>query len=96
MFNRRFAATLGVLALVLAACAGDSGSSESAASEPAGSEPAATGDCIVGISWNNYQEERWALRDEPAIKAAIEAGGGVHLERRQVVRGAARPPTSRT
>jgi D-xylose transport system substrate-binding protein len=82
MFNRRFAATLGVLALVLAACAGDSGSSESAASEPAGSEPAAsaaTGDCIVGVSWNNYQEERWAKWDEPAIKAALQPAGAEYI-----------------
>ena len=33
------------------------------------------GDCVVGMSWNNYNEERWALWDEPAIQAALEAGG---------------------
>ena len=27
------------------------------------------------MSWNNYNEERWAKHDEPAIKAALEAGG---------------------
>ena len=44
MFNRRFAATLGTIALVLAACTGGGDeSSEPAASEPAGSEPAASG-----------------------------------------------------
>ena len=36
-------------------------------------------DCTVGVSWNNYQEERWAKWDEPAIKAAIEAGGGKYI-----------------
>ena len=35
--------------------------------------------CTVGVSWNNYQEERWAKWDEPAIKAAIEAGGGTYI-----------------
>ena len=30
---------------------------------------------IVGVSWNNFQEERWALRDEPAIKAVLDAAG---------------------
>src|SRR5262249_31822353 len=35
--------------------------------------------CTVGVSWNNYQEERWAKWDEPAIKAAIEAGGGKYI-----------------
>ncbi len=33
------------------------------------------GDCLVGMSWNNYNEERWAKHDEPAIQAALEAGG---------------------
>ena len=37
------------------------------------------GGCTVGVSWNNYQEERWAKWDEPAIKAAIEAGGGTYI-----------------
>jgi D-xylose transport system substrate-binding protein len=31
------------------------------------------------VSWNNYQEERWAKWDEPALKAAIEAGGGTYV-----------------
>jgi D-xylose transport system substrate-binding protein len=31
------------------------------------------------VSWNNYQEERWAKTDEPAIKAAVEAGGGTYV-----------------
>jgi D-xylose transport system substrate-binding protein len=37
------------------------------------------GDCVVGVSFNNYQEERWAKWDEPAMKAAIEAGGGKYI-----------------
>lgn len=36
-------------------------------------------DCTVGVSWNNYQEERWAKWDEPALKGAIEAGGGSYV-----------------
>ena len=40
---------------------------------------AAGGDCVVGVSWNNYQEERWAKWDEPAMKEAIEAGGGTYI-----------------
>ena len=44
-------------------------------------------DCKVGVSWNNYKEERWAKWDEPTIKAAVEAAGGdVHRERREFVR----------
>ena len=40
---------------------------------------AAAGGCKVGVSWNNYQEERWAKWDEPALKKAIEAGGGSYI-----------------
>jgi D-xylose transport system substrate-binding protein len=35
--------------------------------------------CKVGVSWNNYQEERWAKWDEPAIKKALEADGAVYM-----------------
>jgi D-xylose transport system substrate-binding protein len=35
--------------------------------------------CTVGVSWNNYQQPRWAKADEPAMKKAIEAGGGKYI-----------------
>lgn len=34
---------------------------------------------IVGVSWNNYNEERWALWDEPAIEAALDAAGATYI-----------------
>ena len=34
---------------------------------------------IIGVSWNNYNEERWAALDEPPMKAAIEDAGGVYV-----------------
>jgi D-xylose transport system substrate-binding protein len=49
-----------------------------AATSAAGGGGTAAG-CTVGVSWNNYQEERWAKWDEPAIKAAVEAGGGKYI-----------------
>ncbi|HET9416293.1 MAG TPA: substrate-binding domain-containing protein [Candidatus Limnocylindria bacterium] len=72
MVTRRLAAALGVLALVLAACGdgGGGGGSEEPAASSGGSS-----DCKVAVSWNNYQEERWALRDEPNIQAALEEAG---------------------
>ncbi len=33
----------------------------------------------VGVSWNNFQEERWGLWDEPALKAALEAAGAQYV-----------------
>jgi D-xylose transport system substrate-binding protein len=41
--------------------------------------PARQGSCTVGVSWNNFQEERWAKWDEPAIQAALAAGGGTYI-----------------
>jgi D-xylose transport system substrate-binding protein len=50
-----------------------------AAEEP-GTTAATGGDCVVGMSWNNYNEERWAKHDEPAIVAALEAGGCTYIQ----------------
>ncbi|HKE17185.1 MAG TPA: D-xylose ABC transporter substrate-binding protein [Kofleriaceae bacterium] len=33
---------------------------------------------VVGVSWSNFQEERWK-RDEAAMKAAIEKAGGKYI-----------------
>ena len=33
---------------------------------------------IVGVSWSNFQEERWKT-DEAAIKAALEAAGAEYI-----------------
>ena len=49
------------------------------ATTTAGSGGGGGGECVVGVSWNNYQEERWAKWDEPALKEAIEAGGGSYV-----------------
>ena len=73
MTARRLTTVLLSAAVVLAAC----GSDEKEATSP--TTPAAGGKCVVGVSWNNYQEERWAKWDEPAMKAAIEAGGGTYI-----------------
>lgn len=65
-------AVLGAAALfVVSACGGGGGGGGGAATAAAG--------CTVGVSWNNYQEERWAKWDEPALKKAIEAGGGKYI-----------------
>ena len=34
---------------------------------------------VVGVSWNNYNEERWALWDEPAIQAALDEAGATYI-----------------
>ena len=59
--------------MVFAACGDDEGDGTNA--------PGGGGDdeLVIGVSWNNYNEERWAKSDEPAIKAAIEAAGGRYI-----------------
>jgi D-xylose transport system substrate-binding protein len=78
-FKSRFAVLASISVIALAACS-NSGSSAapSAGASAAASGPTAAG-CTIGMSWNNYQEERWAKWDEPALKAAIEAGGGKYI-----------------
>jgi D-xylose transport system substrate-binding protein len=61
-------------AMVLAACSSTGGS----AAPSAGGGGSAAG-CKVGVSWNNYQEERWAKWDEPAIKDALTAAGAEYI-----------------
>jgi D-xylose transport system substrate-binding protein len=81
MVNRKVVALIGAAAIVFAACGGaatPSTAAPTAAATAAPTEvPAAA--CVVGVSWNNYQEERWAKWDEPALKTAIEAVGGKYI-----------------
>ncbi len=76
MANRRFAALVGVAAVVFAAC---SSSGATTAPSAAGGGGGSAAGCVVGVSWNNYQEERWAKWDEPAIKKALEAAGATYV-----------------
>ncbi|HET6381371.1 MAG TPA: substrate-binding domain-containing protein [candidate division Zixibacteria bacterium] len=72
---QRIGAVLGVVAIGLAACTGT----------PGGSAPASAGgdgasDCTVAVSWNNYQQPRWAAADQPNIKGVVEAAGATYIE----------------
>ncbi|MHC0054745.1 D-xylose ABC transporter substrate-binding protein [Actibacterium sp. D379-3] len=42
------------------------------------STAAVAADLIVGVSWSNFQEERWKT-DEAAIKAALDAAGAEYI-----------------
>ncbi len=70
-------ASLLLFAAFAAACGGDD--DDDSASNTTASGGNAGGKCVVGVSWNNYQEERWAKFDEPAIKKAVEDGGGTYV-----------------
>lgn len=94
MVKRRFWAFLAVFALVLAACSPSDESTDTTEEETTATTEAATDtteaatdtteaemddELVIGMSWNNYQEERWAKWDEPAIVAAVEAAGGRYI-----------------
>jgi D-xylose transport system substrate-binding protein len=68
--------------MVAAAC-GDSGSDTTTAATSGDTTAATSGgggdDLVIGVSWNNYNEERWAKSDEPAIKAALDAAGASYI-----------------
>ena len=73
MRGARVWAILGVMVLVLAAC-GDDGDGGGGGGGGGGGE-----DLTIGVSWNNYNEERWAKWDEPAIKEALDAAGAKYI-----------------
>jgi D-xylose transport system substrate-binding protein len=85
MVSRKVATFVASAAIVFGACSSTPGASGAPASAGGGASgaPAASGGgsatgCKVGVSFNNYQEPRWAKWDEPAIKAAVAAGGGTY------------------
>src|SRR6266542_6598758 len=73
MFYRRVAALAAAAAIMTGAC-----STAGTAAPSTGGGGGGAG-CKIGFSWNNYTEERWAKWDEPAVKAAIAAGGGTYI-----------------
>jgi len=76
---KKLLALFGATAVVVVACSSSATTAPSAAPASAAPASAAAAGCTVGVSWNNYQEERWAKWDEPAIKAALDAGGAKYI-----------------
>ena len=70
MTIRRMAVALGIIALVLAGCTGDPGTTGEDGES----------DCTVAVSWNNFQQPRWAAKDKPNIQETVEAGGGTYTD----------------
>ena len=73
---KRLAAVVGTAAVVFAAC-----SSSATPSAAGGGASGATGaGCTVGVSWNNFQQPRWAAHDKPNIQKTVEAAGGTYID----------------
>jgi D-xylose transport system substrate-binding protein len=74
-------ALIAVLALVAAAC-GNGDTTETTGGSGDDSTTIVSGEgVVVGISWNNYAQPRWAKADGPAIIEAVEAAGGTVIEK---------------
>jgi D-xylose transport system substrate-binding protein len=66
-------------AAVIAASMASSGAvlAQDASMAPESMAPAT---CNVGVSWNNFEQPRWAATDKPNMQATIEAGGGTYTD----------------
>jgi D-xylose transport system substrate-binding protein len=86
MFDRRIAAFAAAVSIAVAACGGAATTAPATvapttAGATAGTPTAAAGGCVVGVSWNNFQQPRWAAHDEPNLKKTVEAGGGSYISK---------------
>ena len=72
---RRLAALAGATVILMAAC------SSSASPTTSGGGGGSGAGCTVGVSWNNFQQPRWAAHDQPNIKKTVEAAGGKYIDK---------------
>ncbi len=77
MINRRLAALVTSAVVVLGAC---SSTASPGASGGAGGSGTAS-NCTVGVSWNNFQQPRWAATDKPNIQKVVEGAGGKYIDK---------------
>jgi D-xylose transport system substrate-binding protein len=88
MMSRRLATFVSAAAIVIGACssggattAPSTGGGASAAPPTAAGSGGGTGaGCTVAVSWNNFQQPRWAAHDKPNIQKTVEAGGGTYID----------------
>jgi D-xylose transport system substrate-binding protein len=80
------AAGLTMAAILLAACSGATPSAAPASVAPSAPASAAVSpgagddEFVVGVSWNNYDQPRWACCDAPGIRDVVTAAGGKVIE----------------
>src|SRR5438046_1312960 len=75
---RRFAALTATTAIVLAACSSSNTPAPAASGGGGGTSGAG---CTVGVSWNNFQQPRWAATDKPNMQKTIEDAGGKFIDK---------------
>ena len=75
--KRRLLAVLALSVLLLAACSSDDNGGGGTTAATGGASGG--GNLTVGVSWNNFNEERWAKFDEPAIQDALQTCGAKYI-----------------
>jgi D-xylose transport system substrate-binding protein len=78
MVYRRVAALAATAAIVVAGC--QTGVPATASPGGSATPPPAADKCIVGVSWNNFQQPRWAAKDRPSMQRVVTEGGGLFLD----------------
>lgn len=73
-------ALFAVLAMIVAACGGDDEGTDTTQGSTETTGGGGDEDITVAVSWNNFNEPRWANFDKPAIVEAVEAAGGTYIE----------------
>ena len=87
MLSRKFLLLAASAALAFGACSSSGATNApttapSAAASTGASAPAsaAGGACTVAVSWNNFQQPRWAAHDKPNIQKTVEGQGGKYID----------------
>ena len=89
MLGRKVATFVASAAIVIGACSntgggsaapGGGGSAAASGGGAAASGGGAAAGCTVAVSWNNFQQPRWAAHDKPNIQKTVEAGGGTYID----------------
>jgi ABC-type xylose transport system, periplasmic component len=78
---------LSVAAIVAGACSGSATPvptqatvTQAPVTQAPATGTAAAKSCTVGVSWNNFQQPRWAAHDKPGIQKTVEAAGGKYID----------------
>jgi len=76
MLSRKVATLAAAAVMVLGAC-----SSTPSAGSSGGAGGGTGAGCTVAVSWNNFQQPRWAAHDQPNIKKTVESAGGKYIDK---------------
>jgi D-xylose transport system substrate-binding protein len=80
MIGRKLGALVSGAAIVLAACSSGGASSAPSTAKPSAGASGGGAGCTVAVSWNNFQQPRWAAHDKPNIQKTVTDGGGTYID----------------